>query len=907
MVLSVCRSVLTDPYDAEDAFQATFLILVKKSDTFTGRVALGPWLYQMAYRVAIRANAAAARRRACERRAGWMAAANSTSGPACPDEPSHAIHEEIARLPEKFRRAVILCDLERVPRDRAAAELRLSERTLQRRLRGGRERLKARLIRRGLSPEGGMLGAVILREARLAVPVAWGKATVRAALATVNHGITTGVVSAGAEKLTHELLRIMWLRKLTSAAATLLAAGLIAWVASAALVTLSEEPSKKAAASPDPPVRRKAESAVARLESKSLDTPGTVTVRGRVLGPDARPVPGAKLYLTTMKGYFRERFDAAELATTGLAGQFAFKVAKARIGDEKFVVAAMASNHGVGWLEVPADGKREDLTLRLVNDDVPINGRIVDLQGKPVPGITFRVLEISAAPGEDLGPWFEFVQGKTWKGRRPNKQDFHWDSIDLSQLALKVTTDAVGSFRLTGIGRNRRVRAQLDGPVIASQYVQVLTQPGTTIEVAEYEGQPRPITYYGADFLYVAAPTKPVVGVVRDRDTRKPLAGVIIESSVLANDPVPGKNIVQTTTDAEGQYELIGLPKGEGNTIRLVPREDQPYVSVHALVPDSPGLNPVTVDFELQRGTWIEGKVTDKVTGKPVKGYVDYFTVENNPNILDHPGFKGTIPPHWGIATKQDGSFRLVGLPGPGLIAVFYTDHHSLAPYRDDEYGINESVLHTSPRQLGLLINYTAIARIDPAKGVELVKRDVTLDPGWVFTGTLLGPDGKPLVGARSFGLTDRDGSDEAMKTAEFAVRAFNPRRPREVFFQHPEKGLVGIARPPQQNGGSVAVHMEPGATIIGRLVNDDGTPRADVELELQYRHKANSFYFNWSDYFPGRIVTDQEGRFRVEALLPGYEFRLSLGKGVLTFGGSMLRSGQTKNLGDLKIKADEE
>ena len=76
MVLGVCQGILRDPNDAEDAFQATFLILVKKSTTLRGHVALGPWLYQVAHRVAIRANAAAARRRACERRAGQMASDN---------------------------------------------------------------------------------------------------------------------------------------------------------------------------------------------------------------------------------------------------------------------------------------------------------------------------------------------------------------------------------------------------------------------------------------------------------------------------------------------------------------------------------------------------------------------------------------------------------------------------------------------------------------------------------------------------------------------------------------------------------------------------------------------------------------------------------------------------------------
>ena len=181
----------------------------------------------------------------------------------------------------------------------------------------------------------------------------------------------------------------------------------------------------------------------------------------------------------------------------------------------------------------------------------------------------------------------------------------------------------------------------------------------------------------------------------------------------------------------------------------------------------------------------------------------------------------------------------------------------------------------TSPSHLGLLINYTALARIDPAKGIDSVKRDVTLDPGWKFMGTVLGPDGKPLVGARSFGLSDRGWSHEAMKTAEFTVEAFNPRGPRDVFFRHPEKGLVGVARPPKENGGMVIVRMEPGATITGRLVDADGVPRADVGLNVWFRHKEKPLYFEWSEYPPGRIKTDREGRFRLEALLPEYQFRL--------------------------------
>ncbi|HEX3450314.1 MAG TPA: hypothetical protein VHS97_18815, partial [Isosphaeraceae bacterium] len=177
-----------------------------------------------------------------------------------------------------------------------------------------------------------------------------------------------------------------------------------------------------------------------------------------------------------------------------------------------------------------------------------------------------------------------------------------------------------------------------------------------------------------------------------------------------------------------------------------------------------------------------------------------------------------------------------------------------------------------------------------------------TLDPGWTFAGTVIGPDDAPLNGARSFGLTDRGWSHEPMNTAEFKVLAFNPRRPRDVFFQHVEMGLVGVMQPPQENGGSVKVQMAPGATIVGRLVEADGTPQAGVKLDLRYRHKMSSMYFEWSEYFPGDIRTSKDGQFHIEALLPGYDFRLSSGKAVVSIRGDTLRSGQTNDLGAVKI-----
>src|SRR5262249_39334608 len=153
---------------------------------------------------------------------------------------------------------------------------------------------------------------------------------------------------------------------------------------------------------------------------------------------------------------------------------------------------------------------------------------------------------------------------------------------------------------------------------------------------------------------------------------------------------------------------------------------DQPYLAIHTAVPDSTGLDPVTVDIELKRGVWIEGRITDKATGQPAKGSVEYFSLYSNPNLSDYPGFDGTIL--LGELTRganEDGKFRIVGLPGPGVLGVYYQrPPYMRANERDDEFGTKQQSLQTSPYHMSFTSNYNALARVDPAKGAEVVKRD---------------------------------------------------------------------------------------------------------------------------------------------------------------------------------------
>ncbi len=843
-----------------------------------------------------------------------MAVATSTNGPAASDEWLPVLHEEIDRLPEKYRLAVVYCDLEGMTRAQAAGQLHWGRRTLQHRLAEGRARLRRRLARRGLAPDGAALGAVLLREARAAVPAAWSEATVRAAVAVVNPTMTVWAVSPAARKLAQEVFKVMLLQKLTLASLTFLAAGLTVWGASAALVSLQNGPSQNSAAGPGLSMQRRAEAAVPPPEPTPSEAPGKVPVGGRVLGPDGRPIAGAKIYRAPAFGdtFFWHPDPSHESATTGPDGRFQFLTSRwaeftnenQKLRRERTVVVAAAVGYGLAWVEVPQGGRSDDLTLRLV-EDRPVTGQVVDLEGKPVPGATLQVLEIRAAAGEDLGPWLEAARAR--KGRSSRLEQEYLPRSTITP-ASKLTADAEGRFRLTGIGRDRLVVARLDGPTIASQDLRILTRPGEALNVVPFrfpaEGT---TTYYAADFRHAAAPTKPIAGVVRDKDTKKPLAGIVIMSDRLADHPLYGYEMVQTTTDAQGHYLLSGMPKGEGNRIKVVPGHDQPYIISFKDVPDSPGLDAVTADVELKRGIWIEGRLTDKVTGQPVVGLVRYHPQAGNPNIEAY-GYTAGASSY--AAADEDGSYRLAGMPGPGLVAVpfplgpvgvRFVDGYLRANERDDEFGVKEIYLPTIAVPT---MNYNAIARVNPATSARSVKRDLTLDPGLTFKGTVIGPDGRPLAGAWGIGLTARinflERDFEVMKTAEFTVSNYNPHRPRPLLFQHPEKGLVGVAQPPTDEGDSITVQLRPGATVEGRLIDPDGRARPGVDLGIYRRYKEPA-QPDAAKYFPTRSKTDQEGRFRIKGLLPEYEYTLYDGKDERRLGEG-LGSGETKDLGDVTI-----
>src|SRR5262245_35344442 len=200
MVWGVCRRVLGTHHDAEDAFQATFLVLVRKAASVHPRSQVGPWLYGVARQTALKARADRARRRERERPVTPMPEPAATD-PEIRSDLQAVLDGEIGRLPEHYRDVIIQCELGGKTVKEAARQLGCPEGTAGSRLARGRALVVRRLARRGLPVTAGALAGLLSQEASAAVPAKVLRSTIKAVTAVPAGQAAAGAISGTAVAL----------------------------------------------------------------------------------------------------------------------------------------------------------------------------------------------------------------------------------------------------------------------------------------------------------------------------------------------------------------------------------------------------------------------------------------------------------------------------------------------------------------------------------------------------------------------------------------------------------------------------------------------------------------------------------------------------------------------------------
>ncbi len=322
---------------------------------------------------------------------------------------------------------------------------------------------------------------------------------------------------------------------------------------------------------------------------------------------------------------------------------------------------------------------------KAANRTMPISGRIVDLEGRPVAGVSVQITADHETQGREPGPLDRGGQAGRTRHRLPTSdlRTAHHARGETSQGHDRCP----GPFPLRGpgCGPARRTRdprsddrvhagASRDAADGALGRTRVLRR--ITARVPKRSTGPR-----------LPTPVRPDGRWKESCATPRPTSRWRTSRSGAIGSPGPsgaGIKDLKTTTDAQGRFRLLGFPKGAGNQLLVVPNDDQPYFLREVAVPDPPGIAPVPVEVALHKGIWIQGKVTDKETGKPVAGgWMHYIPFLDNAFAQATPEFGNDRNPDGSIyqdryQTKADGTYRLVGLPGRAIVGV---DLHSGKPY----------------------------------------------------------------------------------------------------------------------------------------------------------------------------------------------------------------------------------
>jgi RNA polymerase sigma factor (sigma-70 family) len=872
IVLRVCRQVLGDRHHAEDAFQAVFLVLALRARSIRDPDLLGNWLYGVALRTARCAKLQLDRRRKTEagdvmRRCGPGSSAmvepafQPAEQPAIDREQAEALHEEIDRLPSSFRLPVVLCYFEGLTLDEAARLLGCPAGTVGSRLARAREKLRRGLARRGVVLSGAVVAAVLgSRPASASVASPLCDMTTKAALQFAAGRAASGACSASAMTLAQEVVRSMLLHKLRLTVVTLLVLGAIAGGARLAGQAT---------------VRQTGKPELSQIANKSDDAnpkpaPGRMFVIGRVLDPAGNAAPNA----TTMV-YARSkalghspsisRMSPVPIGDARADGSGRFRLDAPRTSSSRydtFGAVANAPGYGTGWVELDpdADQPTADITLR---PEHVIHGRLFDVQGRPVSGVTISVWlmrhALPRAPGVARGRF----EGITYWWTNAN---------DFPAWPRPATTDAEGRFTLRGVGRNVRVFLTAYHPRFALQRIEIETDDSS---------ESKPIRM-------AMEPAKIIAGRVTYGDTGKPVA--------YAKLGVGGGSVAETDfeADAEGRFR-INPPSGDRYTVSAWPPAGQPYLTINQRLDWPKGAVERSLDLALPRGVSIRGEVTEEGSGQPIAGATVRFLTHAELQVSPAERSGSTV-----LDTAADGAFQFGASPSPGYLSVMApSDDYVLQPISSRTARVGQ------PRGSRFYSHANILLDLKPGIGEHKVQ--VTLRRGLTVKGEVIRPDRQP---ARDVWIISRiimqptpgawkvchgDHSSSG-RDGRFELHGLDPDGEVPVHFLDPERrlGATAVFSGKSAVGGAVTISLTPCGSAKARLVNPNGKPfagrlprwiltmvvtpgppdtLANEKAGLLVADEAELNQVDPTNY-ERPVASDADGRITLPVLIPGATYR---------------------------------
>ena len=870
MVRATARAVLGNNPDADDAFQATFLILARRAGSIRSAETLAPWLHRVAHRSAVASSVAARHRRQRE-----AEAARHRPGPSPPTDHAATLHAEVERLPAPYRAAVVLCDLEGHSYAEAARRLGCTEAALRNRLARARHRLKTSLTRAGIA------GA--LPVATAPVPASLLRATTLLALGRTTGPETARVITQAASK---GLLMI----KVTGA--LLAASGLI--LAMLAVATRAGGRTVAPAVAPAP-----------AFDSPSAVVEDQFQVRGKVVDPSGQPVSGARVTL----GFLNTAWAKTVSTVTSPDGRFKLTVPddfQPKIkADQPVPISASLPGLGLGWSNLT--DPHAEVTVRLVPPGPPIEGQILDGAGRPIIDAKIEVLSLLRPQTIEGRP--EAPEVLTRLLEEPDSS-WMWRRTEEIPVEIDTRTDAKGKFRVEAIGIDRIATLRMTGPTISNVLAYVINRGGPVRKFAIDPAKGlAPLQFQPARFVLTAPPCRIIEVEVRDVESNQPLSNW----QVLGQGWIDDTHAVtaRALTDLGGRCRLTGLSPFVQYEVDLGPPTGQQYLGAHIEQRVEPGREPVTVAHSARRAVLLRGRVTDKATGRPVAGRVEMLPYPRDPV---GPGFRRVPEQTSARATVgADGRFELVVPRWPSVVG-FQADDRSR--YRTAQGAERLPFFRPRTREIQSPVsdhiqadNYQVLAEVRPPEGAEATTIDLQVDPEGTVELTILGPDGEPLSGSDVAGIGDMTrGHALRQASAQAMIQGLPAVGGRQVSVWHWDRKLAGTMLIAATGGPKQSIRLTPWGEVRGRLVRPDRTPWANDSI-LPFAHFATEPLLAPHDFLPGAgmLWTDAEGRFHISSLIPGMHYGGAVSQdGARTMGDLFtnltINPGEARDLGDVVV-----
>jgi RNA polymerase sigma factor (sigma-70 family) len=872
MVLNICRQHLGDHHHAEDAFQAVFLVLARKARSIRDPDLLGNWLYGVAARTARCARLQLLRRRKNEERDSMR---RPTSGSdSCPlmesmvqpaeqavldREQAEALHAEVERLPRSFRLPVVLCYFEGLTVEEAAQRLRSPHGTIRSRLARAKDKLRRGLTRRGVvMPAAAMTAILSTRPSSAAISSLLCHMTTQAAIDYATGQAARGAASTSAAALAQEVLQTMLLTKLRLTVFTML---LLATIATGAGLWGQSPAMKKNRPQQPPPAGPKPQLAV----KPAVATPGRMTVTGRVLDPDGKPVKGAFVDLvgrprTTWVGAStdEDKFTVLGCGETDAAGRFSLETPRtSSTGFDSVIALGAAPGFGLGWTALNPDAEQPAADLRL-RAEQPIRARLVDVMGMPAAGIEVQVLMLGRETGkgdwDGVSLWENPPRGlRTWPG--------------------PVKTDGQGRLTLTGISRDLSVTLSTRDLRFARQELWVKPESKTA---------PKESTF-------ALEPARIIEGRVLAADTGKPIPNAVVSTTTqVHNEHANGFFTAKFRADDQGRFKVNPIAGG-AITLGAFPTGDEPYLIQQDELKWVKGTVMMNHDIKLPRGVLIRGKLTEEGTGRPLAGAsIQFIPARSREDVLT--GWQAIV------ASQADGSFHIVVLPGKGHLLIF-------GPTSDfvlKEIGSNRFYFGKPGGQ-----RYQAhdIIAYEAKTGDSLLEFSSSLRRGVTIEGRVEGPDGQTVTNALILTTLHihptnpswRGDYQLPVRDGRFDLHGLAPEASTRIYVLDPDHQWgASVELFGKQAGKDVTIKLQPCGQAKARFVGPGGKPlakhrphfefvitpgptefsankRDQAELRADAEYMAN---VDRKHYWNGPS-TDADGRITLPDLIPGALYRI--------------------------------